>query len=1300
MTTISPAWLQQYAPHLDIHPTEPITLRGVGSDTNVSTRYVSLSLSFPATDKHGQSVIVKLYMEAHILDTYSGPALVGMDVIVPEGIMIDPTRRLATVHSCQQAAISIQVTTEDHVKPFAVLRAARELVVAPGTVTLVDVADPLISSSCDYMVDPETSRSSHFAYYSAVLNHTTTAVPLLNFAKKPQRIAKGERLVNVTPCTPSCFQPTGYSVTAYSFCTNSATTTKRPSASHTPGSDEVASASPGERTESQSKHGVTVFGDAAQRKQLCSILEKFRVWEDTGETIDIPVDRWMKIPLVPDWQSKINTKPRPYPASPKDNAVINEIFDRLHEQHRMEWSTQPTPFTFPVFVVWRTVLKDGVPVQKGRAVIDIRGLNRITEKDSYPLPSMDEMHKQLAGKRFISVLDGLGWFHQWRIHPDYTHYVSVITARGQETMLVTPMGFKNSVAHVQRQADIELKDHADYARTYVDDTVVFSDTFQDHCQHLTNVLSTFTRLRASLNPLKSYVGFSSVTLLGKRVNALGLSTHEEKVEALLKLRFPQTVKELETYIGLTQWLRHFIPYYAYIIDPLQKRKTKLLRHAPSGKARKSFVAKTAVDKPTEDELAAFNHLQDCFSRPTFLAHHQPARPLFIEVDASKQRGFGGFLYHADLPDNWPLDKPPPRTAAQPILFLSKVLSNPEAKLWPTELETAAVVWVLHQSFKIVQSNTAPVVMFVDHSAVAQLAKQTTMHSESTDRSNIKLARAAEYIQRFDIQIYHRPGRQHIVADALSRLPSRATNSPPNDDLLFTLFSHTYPAAAYTTTLVAMSPEFRDALISGYRTDPRWRVIYEQVKDEQDKGSHDQARLPYKIDDELLYTVNYNQPDRLVIPHNLVRTVLAQAHDQAAHPGPARTLERLRSVCIHRVRRQTEMYIRHCRSCQVNKPTTHQPFGSLQPILSTPIPFHTITIDFVTALPVTANKEDAVLTVTDKFTKRVTFVPGATNWSGTDWGCKLVSHLLTADWGIPAVIISDRDSIFLGQIWQSIFKAYNTKLLTSTAYHPQTDGQSERTNMTAEIALRHVLPALDSPDEWPTILPFIQMALNSSRSATTESSPHEMMYGLTISNPLIHLSRRLFRQPDLSTRLDSLDLANYAQMKSKYYYDLKHKDTSFPVGSLVYVTLHKGYKIKSPLPKKLQPRRIGPFKVLERVGRLAYRLDINPTYAVHPVFSVAQLEPAPSSPDPFHRPSPAPQPITIDGTDDNYEIERILDVRQSRGRTEYLIKWKGYGDEHNVWYDKEDLPRAQRLIKEFHKSQQGPIASRLRKRPKA
>src|SRR5207248_1883134 len=197
--------------------------------------------------------------------------------------------------------------------------------------------------------------------------------------------------------------------------------------------------------------------------------------------------------------------------------------------------------------------------------------------------------------------------------------------------------------------------------------------------------------------------------------------------------------------------------------------------------------------------------------------------------------------------------------------------------------------------------------------------------------------------------------------------------------------------------------------------------------------------------------------RICLPRCLEKEIFALAHDKNAHMGFHRAYQRItESIYMHRLSRRLRRYIAHCPKCRLLQTKCHRPYGHLVPIQSPAIPFHTIAMDFIIGLPTTPSGDNMLLTITDKFTKRVALLAGRDTNTAGDWAVKVIDRLQEADWGIPRAIISDRDSKFMSEFWKTTFNKLSISMLTATAYHPQTDGQSERTNQIIEIALRFLL----------------------------------------------------------------------------------------------------------------------------------------------------------------------------------------------------------------------------------------------------
>ena len=705
--------------------------------------------------------------------------------------------------------------------------------------------------------------------------------------------------------------------------------------------------------------------------------------------------------------------------------------------------------------------------------------------------------------------------------------------------------------------------------------------------------------------------------------------------------------------------------------------------------------------PTPTEQKAFDTLQELLSRPTTLVHFDSKQDLHIDMDASKEFGFGACIYHLV------------GGKVRPILFLSRLLTSAERSYWPTELEVAALVWVLKKIRYMAESTTTHVL--TDHSSTVDIATQKSLNTSAAWKMNLRLVRASEFFQRFDkLDVKHKPGKDNLVPDALSRLASSNTSNYTNsrselDALHCASFDAEVPIYQYSATLVQMSDEFRKKILDGYTKDPAWRRIIQQILDNEKLGDN-AATLRFKRDDLaehtsksflIYHTDRVTGHRRLCIPPSVVSEIFEIGHGDG-HPGFARCFERISSSWyIRGLSKLLREYLHHCPSCQVFQTRRHLPYGSMEIINSPPVPFHTLAMDFILGLPLSKSGEDCMMSVTCKFSKMITLVSGKTTFSARAWSNLLLTRLLLINWGIPKAIISDRDKKFTSEFWKCLFEQLGVKLLYSTAYHPQTDGMSERTNQTVEIALRHYIHTAPDPASWPDMLPKLQAGLNSASSTTTGKTPYDIAYGFE-PNQALDLSstdKLIDFDTKIIARKEASDAIAFASMTQKFYYDRKHQLMFFRKGDQVLIRLHKGYDIPATAltGKKYGQQYAGPFKIVDRVGRLAYRLELPDHWRIHNVFTVAQLEPLPDTEDPFHRPRPDnPPSVFVEGDTDNwksYYVQKLLNrrvIRQGRGGklvTQYLVRWEGYGPEHDDWRSIDELTNATALVKEYEENMQ-------------
>jgi transposase InsO family protein len=354
----------------------------------------------------------------------------------------------------------------------------------------------------------------------------------------------------------------------------------------------------------------------------------------------------------------------------------------------------------------------------------------------------------------------------------------------------------------------------------------------------------------------------------------------------------------------------------------------------------------------------------------------------------------------------------------------------------------------------------------------------------------------------------------------------------------------------------------------------------------------------------------------------------------------------------------------------------------------------ITIDFITKLPVSAYQGetyDAILTITDKVSRAVIFAPGKETWDASQWSDVLLRDVVRR-WGLPLSIISDRGSIFVSEMWRELFTKLGTSLLFSTAYHPQTDGQSEATNKYLQTMLRFFVN--ERQDDWSQFLGEAEAIINNSNTAATGMSPNEVLYGFKLRTNISTLAQGLAPHgtepaPVLRSlaRADAEDAAKHATYHMAKNYNKNHKNLVLNPGDKAYLRLGAGYKLRGVPKAKLGQQRVGPFEVIRKVGQQAYELRLPPEWRIHPVISVAQLEPFRD--DPFQRQQPPPAPVMIEG-EEYFKVEKVIRAElKGRGRNRrmhYLVRWQGYGPEQDTWVPEEEMELSRELIDEFEQAE--------------
>ena len=616
----------------------------------------------------------------------------------------------------------------------------------------------------------------------------------------------------------------------------------------------------------------------------------------------------------------------------------------------------------------------------------------------------------------------------------------------------------------------------------------------------------------------------------------------------------------------------------------------------------------------EQATEAFEKLKMAMTTIPVLALPNWDLPFLIKTDASGT-GLGAVLSQN----------------GHPIAFFSQKLSTRAQAKSIYERELMAVVlsvqkwrhYLLGRKFTIISDQKALKFLLEQREVQPQFQKWLTK------------------LLGYDFEILYQPGLQNKAADALPRME--------------------YPLEVNSlTTTGIVDMEVIDKEVN---QDEELQKTIKELKQNPEgisKFSWENGKLFYK--------------KRVVLSKksSVIPTLLHTFHDSilGGHSGFLRTYKRMSGELYWEgMKADIKKYVEQCEICQRNKYEATKPAGVLHPLPAPEAILEEWLMDFIEGLP-KAGGMNVIMVVVDRLSKYAYFITMKHPFTAKQVATTFIEKIISKH-GVPKSIVSDRDKVFISHFWKELFTTMGTKLKRSTAFHPQTDGQTERVNQCLETYLRCFCN--EQPQRWHKFIPWAELWYNTTFHSSIRSNPFKIVYGRQ-PPPILSYGTRKTQNDEVEIMLKERDLAlnalkenlHLAQNRMKKWADTKRRELKFKVGDEVYLKL-RPYRQRSLARKrceKLAPKFYGPYTIIEEIGEVAYRLKLPPEASIHDVFHISQLKLKLGKQKVVQQQQPM---LTTD-----FELqlwpEQVLGIRWNKelGANEWLVKWKNLPETEATW----------------------------------
>uniref|UniRef100_A0ABD2X093 RNA-directed DNA polymerase n=1 Tax=Trichogramma kaykai TaxID=54128 RepID=A0ABD2X093_9HYME len=820
-------------------------------------------------------------------------------------------------------------------------------------------------------------------------------------------------------------------------------------------------------------------------------------------------------------------KPYPVPLNYRDK-VRSELKTLLEWEIIRESSSR---YVSPLVVV---IKKD----KSIRLCMDARRLNEQLAEDYVSPCGVEDILQQCYGVTTMSSLDLTSSFYQVALAEDSKKYCAFMFEGKVYEFNVVPFGLKVSSSALIRGLDTAITGMGNHLLNFVDDMLIISRNEEEHLAHVNELLESLDKHNITLKFKKSEFFKKEVEFLGFTLTKEGIRPQSNKIDLIKSFPPPKNVKQLKSFMGVINFYSKFAQNHASLLFPLLK-----------------LVKKSVKWGWGDSENQQFEKIKALFAQEVCLAYPDPAKPYYLQTDASNF-ALGATLSQMN-DDN----------VECPITFISRTLKGAELAYNTTEKELLAVVWSLHKLNTYLRA--AEIFIKIDHHALIFMFKSRF--------AGQRIQRWILSIQDYNLKFEHVKGVHNTVADLLSRYPFYNPGDYDKPGELSIALSKIQRFSKNLSVKLA-------TLASEQRLEPRLKNIVDLLE-----ANDERIKNKFVLQNGLLCKKQANL-NKIVIPLSCIEELITETHLAYGHLGSKKLAKLLSErFFIKNMKHRLSQIVASCDLCQVNKHCT-RPNVAKQQIILTCKPSELLCIDFLGPLTPSRYGMRNVLVTIDAFSKFVVLYP--CRKQTTSFVIKVLKNDYFQHYGKPHVVCCDHGSQFTSKSFKTAMSAENIKLTFSSIRHPSSNGICERVNKTLVTFLRMFIK--DKHTAWEPYIKTIQDIMNETHHETTEFTPLEL-----------HLNKKPERIWDRLLGVPPINDAIPVERKDQLAYDrIKNKRSrradkvnekrgncdKFLMGDKVLIKCKNSSDQENKILAKFMQIYEGPYIIKSILGENTYLLE--------------------------------------------------------------------------------------------------------------